>query len=151
MKCKRTALLLLDHSNDFHEMVKVVLETLSVRPVEVCRCREAESHLASFPLPHLVLTDPVLPDGTWEDVLRLARRAPNRVNVVVVSRIAELPLYLDVMSEGAYDFVTHAFTVPELVHVLRCALDDAARSRKGKSVFSRSILIPNPLEPSTTL
>ncbi len=151
MKSKPTALLLSDKADEFFETAHAIFETLSVRTIRAQRCQEAASHLAAFPPPHVVLTDTTLFDTTWEGVVDLARKAAGRVNVVVVSRIADLPLYLDVMSEGAFDFVTHSFTVQELVHVFRCALDDAARSRSSKGDLARHAEAHEPLEPTPTV
>ncbi len=151
MKSKPTVLLLSERSDEFFETARAILETLSVRTIRVQRCQEAAGHLAAPLPPHVVLTETTLFDSTWEGVVDLARKASGRVNVVVVSRIADLPLYLDVMSEGAFDFVTYNFTVQELVHVFRCALEDAARSRSSGSEFGRPAEAPDTLEPTPTV
>ncbi len=150
MRSKYTALLLHEHSDSFFETAEVIFETLSARTIRAQRCREVANYLAAYPPPHVVLTDTTLFDSTWEGVVDLAKKAPGRVNVVVVSRAANLPLYLDVMSEGAFDFVTHNFTIPELVHVLRCALDNAARARASRGELTPHVEVQNPLEPTPT-
>lgn len=150
MRSKHTALLLYEHPDGFFETAGAILETLSVRTIRAQRCKQAADFLAMGSPPHVVLTDTTLFDSTWEGVVDLARKAATRVNVVVVSRVADLPLYLDVMSEGAFDFVTHAFTIPELVHVFRCALDDAARFRASKGELVRHMEVQNPVEPTPT-
>ncbi len=128
MRAKSSALLV--HTrNDRFEVVRDVLETLSVATQRVRTCEELETRLGKARPPHLILADAYLPDGKWGKVLDLATRAPERVNVVVVSAVADIDLYIDVMTHGAYDFITDTFTVPELVHVLRCAIDDAVRWR----------------------
>jgi DNA-binding NtrC family response regulator len=91
---------------------------------------EASARIACSNPPHLVFTETDLPDGTWCDVVDLAARASRPVSVIVVSPVADIPLYIDVMERRAFDFITHSFTAPELSHVLRCAVDDIIRQRK---------------------
>lgn len=135
MKPGVTALLV--HGRDERlEMLKSVLEGLSVETRQVRTCQEAEACLGETPPPHLALTDTVLPDGDWLDVLGSAAKARERVNVVVASRVADINLYLEVMTHGAFDFVTDSFTVPELVHVFRCAVDNAVESRRAEKSSS---------------
>ena len=91
---------------------------------------EATERISSSNPPHLVFTEADLPDGSWSDVVDLAARALRPVSVIVVSPVADIPLYIDVMERKAFDFITHSFTTPELNHILRCAVDDIIRQRK---------------------
>lgn len=131
MKPKFSALLVYDR-DDRLGMLQHVLEGLSLETQRARSCREAGAGLCETPPPHCVLTDTVLADGNWLDVLDSAAKAPEAVNVVVVSPIADINLYVDVMEHGAFDFVTSSFTVSEIVHVLRCAIDDASRRRQSR-------------------
>jgi DNA-binding NtrC family response regulator len=133
----RISALLVHGREDRLQTMKPVLEALSVSCLRVRSCREVETRLAKIPPPHLVLTDTELPDGSWREVLALAAELPERVSVIVVSPVADMNLYLDVMNQGAYDFVTESFTVPELVHVLRCAVDNAVQAREPKRALLR--------------
>jgi DNA-binding NtrC family response regulator len=138
MRGKISALLV--HRREDHlQTVQPVLEALSVSCLRVRSCKEVETRLARTASPHLVLTDTELPDGSWREVLDLAAKAPERASVIVVSPVADMDLYLDVMNQGAYDFVTESFTVPELVHVLRCAIDSALKAREPKREFIRRL------------
>ena len=96
---------------------------------------EATGRISCLNPPHLVLTETDLPDGTWCDVVDLAARASRPVSVIVVSPVADIPLYIDVMERKAFDFITHSFTTPELSHILRCAVDDIVRQRKELPSF----------------
>lgn len=93
---------------------------------------EAEKRLCERPCPQLVLSDTVLPDGNWMDVLDVAAKAVEPVNVIIVSVGADTSLYLDAMDHGAFDFMTDSFTVPQIVHILKCALDDIRRRRGSR-------------------
>ena len=96
---------------------------------------EATVSISSLNPPHLVFTETDLPDGTWSDVVDLAARASQPISVIVVSPVADIPLYIDVMERKAFDFITHSFTAPELSHILRCAVDDIIRQRKEPLVL----------------
>jgi len=129
MKSKFSALLV-HAKNDCFDTVRVVLEELSVASARARNRQEVEARLSQGPSPHLVVTEPVFPDGDWGYVTDLAAKAAEKVNVIVVSPVADMGLYMDVMTHGGFDFITDSFTVAELVHILRVALDDAAISRQ---------------------
>ena len=126
------SVLLVHHRDDRFGTVNLILEALSIRVVRARSAREAETQLCELPCPHLVLSDAALPDGNWMDVLDIAAKAVEPVNVIVISPQADIKLYLDVIDHGAFDFMTDSFTVPEIVHVLKCALDNAARRRQSR-------------------
>jgi DNA-binding NtrC family response regulator len=113
-----------------------VMEGLSLQVHRARRCREAAKDLAETPAPHLVLTDTVLPDGNWMDVLDLAAKARQAVSVIVVSPTADVELYLDVMEQGAFDFITDSASVLEAVHVIRCAAEQALEFRQQAARLS---------------
>jgi DNA-binding NtrC family response regulator len=128
MKPSVTALLI-HHRNDRFYTLQLVLEALSIRVVRARSVMEAEKQLCEMPCPHLVLSDTVLPDGNWMDVLDVAAKAVEPVNVIIVSPTADTRLYLDTMDHGAFDFMTDSFTVPQIVHILKCAIDNVSRRR----------------------
>ena len=49
--------------------------------------------------------------------------------MVVISPAADIRLYVEVMSQGAFDFITENFTASEVVYVIRLALDSARLAR----------------------
>jgi len=121
--------LLVHHRNDRFYTLQLVLEALSIKVIRARSAKEAEKQLRETPCPHLVLSDTVLPDGNWMDVLDVAAKAVEPVNVIIVSSIADTRLYLDSMDHGAYDFMTDSFTIPQIVHILKCAIDNVGRRR----------------------
>jgi DNA-binding NtrC family response regulator len=131
LKPKVTALLI-HHRNERFYTLQLVLEALSIRLVRARSAKEAETQLCEIPCPHLVLSDTVLPDGNWMDVLDLAAKAVEPVNVIIVSPTADTRLYLDTMDQGAFDFMTDSFTVPQIVHILKCAIDNVSRRRDSR-------------------
>jgi len=128
------SVLLVHYRNDRFGTLNQILEALSVKVIRARSAKEAEAQLCETPCPHLVLTDAVLADGNWMDVLDVAAKAAEPVNVIVVSPAADIKLYLDTMDQGAFDFMTDSFTVPEIVHILKCALDNVARRRQARVI-----------------
>lgn len=142
MKPKVSALLV-HHKNDRFYTLQLVLEALSIRVIRARSAMEAGKRLCEKPCPQLVLSDTVLPDGNWIDVLQVAARAVEPVNVIIISTKADTNLYLDTMDHGAFDFVTDPFTVPQIVHVLKCALDDVSR-RRGSGQRAAAVVDEEP-------
>ncbi len=101
--------------------------------IKTCRaetCQEAAHLLDRADPPHLVFTDTTLPDGTWEDVLNIATRTGEPLNVIVVARFADIKLDCEAMQMGASDFIVPPFFAPDLTHVVACAMEEVA-SRPG--------------------
>jgi DNA-binding NtrC family response regulator len=111
-------------------MLKSALHGLGVETTRARTCHLAGPILCDTPPPHLVFTDVVLPDGNWMDVLDLAAKAKERVNLIVVSPRADIGLYIDVMNHGAFDFITESFTVTEIVYVVKTGIENAVNARQ---------------------
>jgi DNA-binding NtrC family response regulator len=113
----------------------VALEKQMIGAVRVFTCNQAAGRLAGPDPPHLVFTDTELLDGTWSDVMDLSDKASQPINVIVISPTADIPLYIDVMERRAFDFITQSFTLQELTHILRCAVDNVVSRRKEAGSF----------------
>jgi len=102
--------------------------------VKTCRaetCQEAACPLDRADPPHLVFTDATLPDGTWQDILGIAAKAREAVNVVVVARFMDFQLYFETMEAGVCDFIIPPFRAPDLAHVVVCAMEGVVNRRGG--------------------
>jgi DNA-binding NtrC family response regulator len=105
--------------------------------IEVCtanNCFEAALNLCSHCPPHLVFTDIQLPDGNWADVLSFAASANAPVNVIVVSPRVDVPLYIQTMEHGAFDFIVSPLSLLELLHVVRVAAANVFIRRRQATV-----------------
>ena len=85
-------------------------------------CLEARAILGSPAPPSVVVTDLVLPDGNWADILRAANEGTTKTPAIVVSRILDTRLYLDVLGSGAHDFIVPPFSASDLAYIVRTAL-----------------------------
>lgn len=66
----------------------------------------------------VILTEAVLQDGNWVDVLHMARGIPREVQVIVTDRQADSRFWAEALNLGAYDLVTQPFYEPEVRRIL---------------------------------
>ncbi len=130
MKEEISALLVHDQAEPLSTL-GLALERQSVKTRRARTCQEAVHLLDRVDPPHLVFTDTTLPDGNWDDVLSLAAKASEAVNVIVVARIADLRVYIDTVEGGACDFITPPFAASDLAHVVRSAMQNVRDRRRG--------------------
>ena len=86
-----------------------------------------------------VLTEARLPDGGWQDVLRLVSEIPRRISVVVTDRLADARLWTEVLENGAYDLLLKPFCSGEVQRILANALDQPpllTRASHSSAVFA---------------
>jgi two-component system, NtrC family, response regulator PilR len=127
-----TALIVHDHG----EHLARFEESLRLRDVELTHarnCQEASRALQQSPLPLLILTDTMLSDGTFHDILELAAEAEQFVNVLVVSEIGNITLYLEAMEHGAFDFLTPNIEPARFPAIVLSAAADAMHKRSAGS------------------
>ena len=126
---EQVAALLVHSAKEPLATLKGVLERQSVKTTRAQTCAEALELLELGPVPHLVFTDTVLPDGTWERVLTLAGNAAQFANVIVVSASVDIRLYIETVERGAWDFIAPPFAEAEVAHVVRCAVENVHKRR----------------------
>ncbi len=76
----------------------------------------------------LVLTEASLPDGTWLEVLQLARDTARELDVIVTDPHADARFWAEALNLGVYDLLTQPFYEPEVRRILSyaCARAGAA-------------------------
>jgi len=115
------------------DALKLALEAQSVKLCSLRSLQEALPLLTGPNPPHLIFTQPKLPDGIWADVVSLAVKASKPVNVIVVARPANGGLYLQAITGGAFDVIVAPLTGYELTHVVRCALESVLSRREAQA------------------
>ena len=136
MQQRITALLVHDRPEPMGSLRRA-LESQSIETQSVRTCHEASQALWGCQPPHLVLVDTRLPDGSWEVVVNQAARAPAPVNVIVVSAVVDIALYLEVIQRGAFDFVVPPMSLPDFAHVVRSAVGNVLW-RRGSPLSAAS-------------
>lgn len=150
MKKEKISALLVHRQPDPWRSLKLALEGQSIKTSRARTCREVSRRLERASPPHLVFTDTTLSDGTWAEVLSLAAKAPAAVNVVVVSRLVDVKLYVEAIERGAWDFIAPPFEAADLAYVVRCAWGNVLSRRDAQGRLERSRALVSPLlHPST--
>jgi hypothetical protein len=115
------------------DALKLALEAQSVKVCSLQSCQEALPLMTGPNPPHLIFAQSKLPDGMWADVVSLAIKATKPVNVIVVGRLANVGLYLQTITGGAFDFIVPPLTGYELTHVVRCAIENVLSRREAQA------------------
>lgn len=126
--------LLLHQPTESQRVLKQALEDRSIKVNWLRNYREALPLLKEANPPHLVFTEPLLPDGTWADVVKLALGALKPVKVIVVSRLIDVGFYMETMANGAFDFIVPPMTSDELVHILGGAVESVLIRRREQAL-----------------
>jgi DNA-binding NtrC family response regulator len=111
------ALLVYDDEDPVRVVGQILLHQ-GIRTRRARNCSAAGVGLREEAPPVLVLTDTSLPDGSWADVLKAACTVPSKPPVIVVSRLVDIKLYLDVLESGGYDFVVPPVTSADLAYIV---------------------------------
>jgi DNA-binding NtrC family response regulator len=115
------ALLVCSGDAMFQDMAQV-LKSLNIRVIQAQNCREASLLFNRRAEVDLVFAGIALSDGSWTDVLMLARQSKPFLPVIVVSQVVDVGFYLDAIEKGAFDFVTPPFLAAGLAHIVRSAI-----------------------------
>jgi DNA-binding NtrC family response regulator len=111
------------------DLLKLALRDLSVGTYSVPTLEEAR-HLIPQTHPHLLFTATSVADGSWVDVINLAAQTEIPLNVIVVSAIKDVKLYISALERGAYDFVLPPFEPLALDMVVRSACENVRHRRQ---------------------
>ncbi len=122
--------------------LRSLLESLGFAVYAAANLSEAALLFVSTPPPHLVFTDTDLTDGTWEEVLSLARKCEPAINVIVISRTVDVSLYIQVLESGAYDFIVPPFELAEVEHVIRNGMASVRHRREMARVKTAAVAGP---------
>src|SRR5208282_3756537 len=100
---ERITALLVHQNSETLATLKGALERQGMRVAHAESRAQAKRMLGGLnPVP-LVFTDTQLPDGTWADILAVAEKATQHVNVIVVARIVDTRFYVEAIETGAFD------------------------------------------------
>ncbi len=80
----------------------------------------------------LLVTDFKLPDGDGLELMRQARVIAPDLEVVLITAFGNIPLAVDAIKQGAYDFLTKPFKRAELERVVARALERQALAAENR-------------------
>ena len=91
-----------------------------------CRLRWATSRQAALSImrrfrPSVVISDEVLTDGDWRELLADLQREKHGPPLIVSSRLADDRLWVEVLNLGGYDLLMKPFAATEVTRVVKMA------------------------------
>jgi len=86
--------------------------------------------------PELILTATTFPEGTWSEIVDMARKSSVPANVIVVGKRVDIELYVRAIEYGAFDFMLPPFETDQLSHVVRVAAEDVRRAREAQALLA---------------
>lgn len=126
-----SSVLMVSGGGEIDLALRKVLDEAGIDVRLIGNCAATRNILKNFKVPTVRFSEATLPDGTWEDVLGLATGAQLQVVVIVVSRLADMDLYITALEKGASDFIAPPFYRQDVSHVLK----RATQSRIGVREF----------------
>jgi two-component system response regulator PilR (NtrC family) len=126
---ERIKALLVHHNSETLATLKGALERQGMSIIHAESQAQAKRMLGGLSPAPLVFTDTQLPDGTWADILALAEKAAQPVNVIVVARVVDTRFYVQAIEAGAFDFLAPPFNATDLAYVVRTAHDNVVGRR----------------------
>ena len=99
------------------DRLQQMLHTLPVVLEHATSVRDARSRVEKDRY-DVILTEALLQDGNWVDILHVARGVPREVQVIVTDPQADSRFWAEALNLGAYDLVTQPFYEPEVRRIL---------------------------------
>ena len=119
MEKQLTALLVMNHER--RSVLAGHLVSLDATVLTAGSCGDAARVLYDEPEVRLVVTDLVLPDGSWFDVLNRVGDARSDAAVVVAARVADERLWTQVLEAGGFDLLVEPYQGREVQRILAAA------------------------------
>lgn len=125
---KRQLVLIAHEDANVQAQLQAVLEVQGAQARYARTCAEVRAALGSRRVPDIIFAGIDFPDGSWEDVLAMARAARRPVEVILTMAgvgpyldVDDTKIYLDAMNRGAFDFVVPPFAAKDVAIVVRSA------------------------------
>ena len=98
-----------------------MLEACGVEVVQASDRHQARQLLQVQDPIQIVLTDQVLPDGTWRGVVEDVAQSRVNAEVVVCAQNADATLWCDVLESGAFDLLAEPYQRSEVQRIVEAA------------------------------
>ena len=118
--------LLVDGKEEQFPTLEQTLHNAGIPTQRAHTCSEARAALRGPGSLRLILTATALADGTWADVLNLAKMHGSAIPVIIVSRFVDVGLYIKTLESGASDFIVPPFSAGDLAYLIQTQLRGAA-------------------------
>lgn len=128
---QQTSALIVSDDENMMRRLQAVLQQQHVTTRCARNFKDAQDSIDSGSAAEIIFTGTSFPDGTWRDVLGIAQAANPPSAVVLVTRLDDIRVYLDAMSEGACDYIVPPFREADVSQIVRSAVFDLALHRRN--------------------
>jgi len=111
-----------------HQLLQL-LEEIAAEIYLAAGVQEARQLLSEPTSYDLLLVHAELPDGSWQDLLPFVRNYERPCEMIVVSRLGDERLWVEVMARGAYDLIAEPYEAREVLRIIQGALDSQSVRR----------------------
>jgi len=119
----------LDDARRLSEMLSSWLDLDQVAGLRQARAQLVERRY------HVIVTAGVLLDGSWRDVLELAREMAPGTEVILTDPVADASLWAEALNLGAYDLLVQPFDEAEVRRILSNACSRGAPQMSARPVL----------------
>ena len=109
-----------------------ILEEMVAEIFLAAGVQEAQQRLSGLNSYDLLLVDADLPDGSWQDLLPFVSNYERPCETIVVSRLGDERLWVEVMAQGAFDLIAEPYEEREVLRIIQGALDSRSARRSAK-------------------
>ncbi len=130
----RSAVLFVSPRRDDAKRLSQMLSPLPLILDHVPDFQQARAKLGQRGYP-VILTEAALPDGSWTDVLSLARDLVPSAEVIVTDRHADARFWAEVLNLGVYDLLVQPFEESEVQRILSHVCSRIAPGRSARAAL----------------
>ncbi len=126
----RTGVLFVSPHREDATVLSRMLGSLPVPLEHVSDLQHASATIQAEPY-QVILTEAILPDGTWRDIVDISRRVTPAPAVIVTDASADARFWAEALNLGAYDLIAQPFAAAEVRRILSYAcsrLSDKSRT-----------------------
>ncbi len=131
-----TKILIIDDEEDMLESCSRLLRRKNYQCITTDNPAQA-LEMVSSEKPDLVLTDLKMPGKGGLEILREVKKLDPSILVIVFTGFATISAAVEIMKEGAFDFVTKPFSSDQLIMTVERALNQRRLEQENKSLRSQ--------------
>ncbi|HJD24899.1 MAG TPA: response regulator transcription factor [Candidatus Blautia intestinipullorum] len=137
---KQITIMVVEDDTNINNLLKTALEKAGYKVLQAFSGTEAELILQMKESISLVLLDLMLPGISGEEVLKHIRDRGN-LPVIVLTARDSLDEKIGMLTQGADDYITKPFEIPEVIARIQVQLRHAGRGIENKQMTYRNLVL----------
>lgn len=137
---KQFTIMVVEDDTNINNLLKTALEKAGYKVLQAFSGTEAELILRMKESIALVLLDLMLPGISGEEVLKHIREKGN-LPVIVLTARDSLDEKIGMLTQGADDYITKPFEIPEVIARIQVQLRHAGRGIENKQMTYRNLVL----------